>query len=460
MSCVVVLDIGKTNIKVHVLDKHMESVFEQAKPNIVMDADPYPHFDVDAIWDWFLSVLQDVAEQFTVRAISVTTHGATAALIDRLSGGNGLVLPILDYEFTGPDSVSHDYAEVRSPFAETSSPSLPAGMNLGRQLYWQQNRFPDQFGQATDILLYPQYWVWRLTGRCCSEVTSLGCHTDLWAPAKGGYSQMVDRMGWRSLFAEIKPAASMAGAVSAEVSQKTGLPESCLVTVGIHDSNASYLRYVKASKGEPFSVISTGTWAITMTNGGKDVVLDESRDMLMNVDFQRAPVACARFMAGREYETICHKMGSFPSQLFSLREIELILETDSYALPAFCQGSGPFSGKVGALHADAKLINGAALASLYCALMLDFELDLLKAEGDVFLEGAFLKNALLCQLLATLRGEQRLFLSSDSTGTVRGAAALADPEAPLAEDRARCEPLSLPGLLSYRERWRDRCQSL
>ncbi|WP_027330709.1 FGGY-family carbohydrate kinase [Marinimicrobium agarilyticum] len=460
MDYVVVLDIGKTNIKVHVLDKHMDSVFEQSKPNTVMDGEPYPHFDVDAIWAWFLTVLQEVAGQFPVNAISVTTHGATAALVDRSSPGNGLVLPVLDYEFSGPGSLSDDYAEVRPPFNETRSPSLPSGMNLGRQLYWQQVCFPEAFKRATDILLYPQYWVWRLTGICCSEVTSLGCHTDLWAPEKGDFSGLVDQMQWRSLFPEIRPADSVAGAITEEVSKKTGLPERCPVTVGIHDSNASYLRYVKASKGEPFAVISTGTWAITMANGGPKAGLDESRDMLMNVDFRREPVACARFMAGREYESICHKMGSFPAEPFSIRDVEVILETDAHALPAFCESSGPFSGKTGSLHADVNRINGAALASVYCALMLDLELDLLKANGDIFLEGAFLKNAFLCQLLATLRGEQRLFLSNDSTGTVKGAAALADPEAPIEEKRALCEPLQLPELPSYRERWRQRCQSL
>ncbi|UTF60408.1 FGGY-family carbohydrate kinase [Gilvimarinus sp. DA14] len=459
MGYVVVLDIGKTNIKVHVLDERMQSVFEQAKSNTVVNANPYPHFDVDAIWEWFLDVLKGVTDKFSIDAISVTTHGATAALVDRTRSDNGLVLPVLDYEFSGPDSVNDDYAQVRPPFTETSSPALPAGMNLGRQLYWQQNQFSEAFAKATDILLYPQYWVWRLTGVCCSEVTSLGCHTDLWQPAQKGFSSLVKRMGWQSLFAELKPADTMAGVVTPEVSEATGLPASCPVTVGIHDSNASYLRYVKASKGEPFSVISTGTWAITMANGGEGAVLDESRDMLMNVDFRGTPVACARFMAGREYESICKQMGASPSEPYALQDLERIIETGAYAVPAFCENSGPFAGQSGSINTD-QGIHGAALASLYCALMLDLELDLLKAEGDIFLEGAFLKNTLLCQLLATLRPEQRLFLSGDSTGTVKGAAALADPDVSVAEERVRCEPLSLSGLVSYRERWRERCQSL
>lgn len=30
--------------------------------------------------------------------------------------------------------------------------------------------------------MYPQYWALRLTGIAANEVTSLGCHTDLWNP--------------------------------------------------------------------------------------------------------------------------------------------------------------------------------------------------------------------------------------------------------------------------------------
>ena len=35
--------------------------------------------------------------------------------------------------------------------------------------------------------MYPQYWAYRLTGVLANEVTSLGCHTDLWNYRAGGF---------------------------------------------------------------------------------------------------------------------------------------------------------------------------------------------------------------------------------------------------------------------------------
>ena len=46
-----------------------------------------------------------------------------------------LVMPILDYEHDGPDRLAADYDAVRPPFAETGTPRLPIGLNLGAQLF-------------------------------------------------------------------------------------------------------------------------------------------------------------------------------------------------------------------------------------------------------------------------------------------------------------------------------------
>ena len=138
-----------------------------------------------------------------IDAISVTTHGATAALVD----ANGdLALPVLDYEFAGPDGLRAAYEQVRPPFAETGTPRLPIGLNLGAQLFWQQKTFPDAFAKVSAILTYPQYWACSLTGVAASEVTSLGCHTDLWNPYRRDFSaRWPMRWAGDNLFAAAAP---------------------------------------------------------------------------------------------------------------------------------------------------------------------------------------------------------------------------------------------------------------
>jgi len=85
------------------------------------------------------------------------------------------VLPIMDYEFEGIPSTDTDYELLRDPFADSLSPKLPMGLNLGHQLHWQQKHLPEAFSRATALLLYPQYWAWRLCGVMASELTSSAC---------------------------------------------------------------------------------------------------------------------------------------------------------------------------------------------------------------------------------------------------------------------------------------------
>ena len=77
-----------------------------------------------------------------------------------------------------------------------------------------------------------------------SEATSLGCHTDLWAPAEGRLSSLVEREGWARLFPPLRPAASVLGPILPAVAAATGLAPATPVACGIHDSNASLLPWL------------------------------------------------------------------------------------------------------------------------------------------------------------------------------------------------------------------------
>lgn len=447
-----VLDVGKTNVKLHVVDRDLRVRFRRSRGNRVIEQGIYPHFDTHALWRWVRGTLAEIAADFRIEAIAVTTHGATAALIHPDAGDSGLVLPIMDYEYAGVASEA-DYDALRPPFAETLSPALPAGLNLGRQLFWQQRYFERAFGDARQILPYPQYWAWRLCGTAASEVTSWGCHTDLWSPPARDYSGLVDTLGIRDKLPPLVRASATVGHVGEALAEQTGLPADCRVHAGVHDSNASYLRYLSHAPGEPFAVVSTGTWVVSFSSATSASRLDPRRDMLANVDIEGNPVACARFMGGREFDVICQRTGCKPEDIFTETDLQTLIEARVMALPDFSGGSGPFGGRNPAIMGRAE--RGTALASLYCALMIDYELDLLDARGDVIIEGAWLRNPLLCGLVAQLRGGQPVRLSADQTGTVSGAAQLAFGEATPPPTLEKQAATAIPGLEDYREAWRE-----
>ncbi|TIW94284.1 MAG: carbohydrate kinase, partial [Mesorhizobium sp.] len=206
---IAVIDIGKTNAKVALVDlATLSEVALRRMANAPVRQAPYPHHDVEALWTFILDSLAGLNHEQRIDAISITTHGATAVLVD---AAGELVLPVLDYEFDGPDRLAADYDAIRPPFAETGTPRLPLGLNLGAQFFWQQKSFPVEFAKAAAMLMYPQYWALRLTGVAANEVTSLGCHTDLWNPWKADFSSLVDDLEWRRLMAPVRPARDRLG---------------------------------------------------------------------------------------------------------------------------------------------------------------------------------------------------------------------------------------------------------
>jgi len=448
-----VLDVGKTNVKTHVLDERQRSLVTYTKANKTLGSAPYPHADVDGIWRWMMQVFRACAAEHDIEAIAVSAHGAAAALIDPSLSGNGLVAPIMDYEWRGVESVNESYEQLRPPFHETFSPSLPGGLNVGRQLVWQQQHCASEFESAKVLLMYPQYWSWRLSGKLVSEVSSLGCHTDLWSPSKRDFSSLVAGQGWTHLLPPLASAWESVGPLSKVVAMESGLPASCRVHVGVHDSNASLLRFLLAKPGEGFCVVSSGTWVVCMSTEGSFHCLDQTKDMLANVDVEGNPVPCIRFMGGREYAEICAATGSAIDQKATEADVARLIGDGVMALPNFSDGSGPFGERSPKILGTPDL--GAALATLYCALMVDHCLNLLHVRGDVIVVGGYVQNPLLCSLIAQLRGGQSVYVSGDESGTVRGTAQLTTWSAPVSIATELCVPSAIAGLDDYRSSWHE-----
>jgi L-fuculokinase len=445
-DAVIVLDIGKTNVKLALIDAAGGTLAEQRMPNVIVQGGLYPHHDVERIWNWMLEVMRGYAQQARVSAIIPVTHGATAALVD----DDGLVMPVLDYEFSLPESQDAAYRALRPSYCSSYSPLLPAGLNLGRQLAWQAQAFPAQFSRVRHILMYPQYWAWRLSGVAASEVTSLGCHTDLWQPASQQYSALVERMEWRELFPVLQPAWSPLGALRPALAVETGLPADCRVLCGIHDSNASLLRHLGA---DACTVLSTGTWVIAAAIGKPLAGLREDADMLANSNALGQPVACMRFMGGREFGELA---GAVPV-VCTQDDLQRLIDRGTMALPCFSAAGGPFAGRAGSVSGPAPSTaqERYALATLYCVMMSDYCLSALGADsGQVIVEGSYTSNPHFAPLLAALRAQQEVVCSDDASGTTCGAWMLANwGIAALADTGKGATPLQLAGLQPYRDHW-------
>jgi sugar (pentulose or hexulose) kinase len=329
---------------------------------------------------------------------------------------------------------------------------MPAGLNLGAQLFWQARRFPEDFARARTFLTYAQYWAWRLSGVAANEVTLLGSHTDLWRPMQKTWSSMVDRLGWRALMADIRPAFDRLGPVRPDLAGRLGLRAGTPVLCGIHDSNASLLPHL-LTREPPFSVVSTGTWVIVLAVGGSTDRLDPARDGLAYVNAFGDPVPAGRFMGGREFDHLTGGSGTEASP----GELDRVISERIMALPSFTPGVGPFPKAQGRWTADPDTLSPgerSVAASLYLALMTAECLAVAGAKGPIVVEGPFTANHLYAAALAAVTGAP-VAPSRERTGTTLGAALLATGK-PVGRPplQAEVEPLAHPAFSTYVQAWR------
>ena len=153
-------------------------------------------------------------------------------------------------------------------------------------------------------LHFPQYISYLFTGIPLSDFTSIGCHTGLWDFKKQHYHDWVYAEGIDHL---LPPIVSTASSIHMNYQgQRMNFG------VGIHDSSAALLPYLKADK-KPFLLISTGTWSISLNPFNQEVLSrdDLNNDCLNYMRIDGQPVKAARLFLGNEYKIQVRKLEEY-----------------------------------------------------------------------------------------------------------------------------------------------------
>ena len=466
MRSSVVLDVGKTMSKLTLWSAGGELLARETRANERVDGPGYAALDSTGIEAFVIETLGRFARQADVGAIIPVAHGASAAIVR----DGQLVLSPMDYESPIPASERETYDAPRDHFALSGSPALPDGLNLGAQLHHLETLNPSALEGAT-ILLWPQYWAWKLSGVAASEVTSLGCHTDLWLPIERRPSDLAIQRGWAGKLPELRGASEALGPILPEIAAATGLPADTQVHCGLHDSNAALL----AARGFPeiaeleSTVLSTGTWFVSMRTPAPDATVDiaklpEGRDCLVNVDAFGRPVPSSRFMGGREIETLTgidtRRIDIKPDQPELIAAVGEVLSNGAMVLPTFAAGVGPFPNAHGRwLGMPACQAARRAAVSLYAAMVADTSLNLIGSCERILVEGRFAEAEVFVRGLATLRPETAIYCANAHNDVSFGALRLLNPSLQPSSSLRRVEPLHAD-LHSYRAKWRDLADQL
>lgn len=451
-----VIDLGKTLSKVSLWDAAGRLLDRQVRANAPVEVAGLRRLDVAATGQWIIAALARYAGMAVSRILPVGHGAAVCALVD-----GRLAFPPLDYEQPIPDDIMAVYRAQRDAFAITGSPALPDGLNIGSQLFWLDRLHPDQMAGAT-LLPWAQYWAWFLTGTAVSEVTSLGCHSDLWCPGAGDFSPMAQRLGWAGRFAPLRRASDVVGTLKPDIAAATGLSPAVEVLAGLHDSNAALLaaRGFAEIADHEATVLSTGTWFVGMRLAAAPVdtaSLPEARDCLVNVDVAGRAVPSARLMGGREIETLIacdtHRVDIASDQQALLAAVPQLLRGPGMILPTLTPGMGPFPrGRFAWIDPPDDQDERRAAACIYAALVADTALDLIGAQDHLLVEGRFADAQVFVRALAALRPGTAVYTANAHNDVSFGALRLVAPALRPQAGLVRIEPL--PGdLAAFRSRW-------
>ena len=457
----IVLDVGKTHSKATLWNEAGDCVARRVRPNPRINTGNSLNLDTTGIERWLRGVLSEFARLGSITAIVPIAHGAGVALIAK---GQLQTAP-LDYEWPGVSADRIAYNQQRDPFLATGSPALPGGLNIGMQLHWLESlRSADT--RRGEIVPWAQYWAWLLCGVSASEITSLGCHTDLWRPYDRAPSHLAVRRGWAERLARLTPANAVLGTLRPEWVEATGLSPRVQVYCGMHDSNAALLaaRSHAELSGHDVTVLSTGTWFVAMrTPIGSDArtaLLPEARDCLVNVDFAGTPIPSSRFMGGREIEILAGA-DLADSAVDACRVSFAIKAVDAgeMIIPSCVPGVGPFP-TANSRILEPRLNNSdpIALAHLYAAMIADVCLDLIGSNDTLLIDGRFAAAPVFAQALANLRPATIVLIGSDEDGVAHGALRLANAGQNRSAPLRRVPPLAVD-MAEYRARWREAAEN-
>jgi sugar (pentulose or hexulose) kinase len=423
---IAIFDVGKTNKKLFLFDENYRIVYERsARFTETVDEDGDPCENLESLRLSVFDSLREVFKhpEFEIKAINFSTYGASFVHIDE--GGNP-VAPLYNYLKEFPAGLKEQfyktYGGEEKLALETSSPVL-GNLNSGMQLYRLKYQKPDLFAKISCSLHLPQYMSYLLTGKPRTDITSVGCHTGLWDFAKNDYHDWVYQEGLDKKFAPICDAESVANG------EEVG--HNYVVGIGLHDSSAALIPYL-VNFTEPFVLISTGTWCISLNpfNNTPVTAVELENDCLNYIQFKGEPVKASRLFAGNEHEIQVKRIAEhFDISTSDLKNVEYNagviskLQSNADKTIAFTRHQSAF------LSRDLCLFENHIEA--YHQLMMDIMDQQLQSTNlvlkgckihRIFVDGGFSKNSIYMNLMAKAFPHLEVFAASMAQATAVGTA--------------------------------------
>ncbi|HTE26941.1 FGGY-family carbohydrate kinase [Flavitalea sp.] len=302
-----IFDVGKTNKKLLLFNQEYQLVKETSvQLPETTDEDGFACEDVHALTNWVITNFEELSmsTEYQLAALNFSSYGASFVHLDK-SGEP--CCPLYNYLKLYPDNLKNAfynrYGGEEDFSMLTASPVL-GSLNSGMQLYRLKHEQPDLFAKIRTSLHLPQYLNYILSGKTCTDITSVGCHTNLWNFRSNSYHQWVNLEKIDDKFAPV--------VLGDALVNDPGTSRQPPIGIGLHDSSAALIPYLQHFR-DPFILISTGTWCISMNPFNKDPLTKEElrNDCLCYLTYKGEPVKSSRLFAGNEHEKQIKRLGDF-----------------------------------------------------------------------------------------------------------------------------------------------------
>lgn len=433
---IALFDIGKTNKKLFLIDEQYRIVLEKTKQFAeTTDEDGEPCEDLAQLTDWVLSVFKAVSadETFHIQAVNFSAYGASFVHLDT----EGMpVAPLYNYLKPLSEVLKRQFYEENggeAAFSRLSASPVLGNLNSGMQIYRLKYEKPEVFKRIHYSLHLPQYLSFLLTNKVYSDITSIGCHTNLWNFDKNKYA---DWVGEEGVLEKLPPIFPSDAAIEIP-NTKNQTPNTLKIGVGLHDSSAALIPYLSSFQ-EPFVLISTGTWCISMNpfNNAPLTDFELENDCLCYMTYQGKPVKAARLFAGFDHEEQVKRIAqhfSAASDFFKTIEFDpKIIEILRGRNQRIERGFIAATVRTASVFGQRDLADLETIEVAYHQLILDIMAQQIAstrlALGEntpvrrIFVDGGFSKNPIYMNLLASQFPDMEIFAASVAQATAIGAA--------------------------------------
>ena len=405
---IAIFDIGKTNKKLFLFNENYEIVYEKSTQfDETTDEDGDPCEDVELLSKWVLDTFNEVSQNpdFEIKALNFSTYGASFV---HLNSEGKVIAPLYNYLKPYSETLKKQFYDTyggEANFARKTASPVLGNLNSGMVLYRLKYENPTLFAQIRYSLHLPQYISFLFTNKFFSDITSIGCHTNLWDFEENQYHEWVEKEG---VLVKLSPLTPDEGTCPLQFPHR-GLGDRRFGGFGLHDSSAALIPYLATFKGQKFVLISTGTWCITLNPFNHTPLTDEEllQDCLIYLQYTGNPVKASRLFAGYEHEQIIKQLSEqFQKPLDYYKTVEFnpkyiqIFKDDEYE-SAYHQ---LILNLVNKQIVSTKLVlNDSTVTKL-------------------FVDGGFGKNEIYMNLLAKAFPEMEVYAASVAQATALGAA--------------------------------------